>query len=81
MNFMQLRPMMPRPPAMIRRLNDLPDFPQLLNQPDPLVPANDGTCVEFSWFLILFILTPFQFTGNFQWAATIFLMVHFADYS
>ena len=46
MNLMQLRPMMPRPPAMIRRFNDLPDFPQLLNHHDQLDPANDGMCVE-----------------------------------
>ncbi|KAG4431417.1 hypothetical protein IFR05_013098 [Cadophora sp. M221] len=42
MNFMELRPMMPHPPAMRRREHDLPDFPQLLHEPpayiDPIDP-------------------------------------------
>ncbi|KAK0120488.1 hypothetical protein ONS96_010699 [Cadophora gregata f. sp. sojae] len=47
-NFMQLRPMMPRPAAMIRRVHDLPEFPQLLNHPNQLDPIYDD--MDFNYF-------------------------------
>lgn len=51
MNFMELRPMMPHPPAMRRRAHDLPDFPQLLHELpdniDPMNPIYGGKCAPW----------------------------------
>ncbi len=59
MDFMEPRPMIPRPPEMIRRAHYLPalgaedqipqrpqgdDFSDIIPYPDPLDPLQDGKC-------------------------------------